>query len=504
MNDKHDPNGSVPIGTFTATTEGGEFEIPIEIVSDEDVEPSQLAIQSEPTRAYDDHTPAEVPRRKRVQTLMGVALPGATLSALPTVPAAHDPTKATNREINAAIDDVLDEDRPTSIYGFKRDSGGLKALETMLEDQLIEIPSSPPGEIVGVVGRSSDTGTYEIELREDSEPEIRRSVPVLAPAQFVEARARDAGASARSVPQPTAAGDGAGLPRREPDDVRAAAPSPTPALRPAAATASPASRPAAVSGDAVSRAAATSGAGSRAREPEREVAKKVAPVSSLAPTEIPRPRARPDAARPKGPALQVGYYLVAAMVLLGIGGWWMTSGSYRRMDESASQPMAAANVAKPSAPDPLASPKLPAEAAPAPATEPTPAPPTLAQEPEDSIPAVTREAKVRSKPRVAAKSVKPAPAVGPAPDGLAETPSRDDVRVSLDRVRSSVQACAEGRNGVAEVDVTIARNGNVTNALVGGDFGGTPQGSCIARAVRRAKFPEFKQDRYRVLFPYVL
>jgi hypothetical protein len=96
-----------------------------------------------------------------------------------------------------------------------------------------------------------------------------------------------------------------------------------------------------------------------------------------------------------------------------------------------------------------------------------------------------------------------APAPLPGSDQI-ETPSRDDVLNGLDRVRSTVRACAEGHNGVAEVDLTIAANGVVTNALVGGDFGGTPQGSCIARAVRKARFPTFKQDRYRVLFPYVL
>ena len=67
-----------------------------------------------------------------------------------------------------------------------------------------------------------------------------------------------------------------------------------------------------------------------------------------------------------------------------------------------------------------------------------------------------------------------------------------------------MQACADGRSGVAEVDVTIAANGVVTNALVGGDFRGTPQGSCIARAVRKARFPKFTKDSFRLLYPYSL
>ena len=90
------------------------------------------------------------------------------------------------------------------------------------------------------------------------------------------------------------------------------------------------------------------------------------------------------------------------------------------------------------------------------------------------------------------------------PTEVCEAPSRSDVIAGLDGVRSSVQACADGRSGVAEVDLTIAANGVVTNALVGGDFRGTPQGSCIARAVRKARFPKFTKDSFRLLYPYSL
>jgi hypothetical protein len=44
----------------------------------------------------------------------------------------------------------------------------------------------------------------------------------------------------------------------------------------------------------------------------------------------------------------------------------------------------------------------------------------------------------------------------------------------------------------------------VTHVLVGGDFAGTTEGSCIARAVRGARFPAFKQERFRILYPYAL
>jgi hypothetical protein len=74
----------------------------------------------------------------------------------------------------------------------------------------------------------------------------------------------------------------------------------------------------------------------------------------------------------------------------------------------------------------------------------------------------------------------------------------------LESVRSSVQACAAGRSGVADLDITIAHTGIVMHVLVGGDFAGTTEGSCIARAVRQARFPQFKQERFRLLYPYAI
>jgi hypothetical protein len=47
-------------------------------------------------------------------------------------------------------------------------------------------------------------------------------------------------------------------------------------------------------------------------------------------------------------------------------------------------------------------------------------------------------------------------------------------------------------------------SGRVTNARVQGQFAGTPEGSCIARAVRRARFPRFKRPSFQVTFPYRL
>jgi hypothetical protein len=75
---------------------------------------------------------------------------------------------------------------------------------------------------------------------------------------------------------------------------------------------------------------------------------------------------------------------------------------------------------------------------------------------------------------------------------------------ALSRVRGLVQTCSAGRGGVAEVELMVVSSGNVTNAVVGGDFAGTSIGSCIARAVRKARFAPFTQTTFRVVYPFAL
>jgi hypothetical protein len=85
-----------------------------------------------------------------------------------------------------------------------------------------------------------------------------------------------------------------------------------------------------------------------------------------------------------------------------------------------------------------------------------------------------------------------------------ERPSRDEVMRGLAGLRSQLVTCAAGRHGVIDTHVTIAPSGRVTYSLIGGDFVGTPQGSCMARALRLAKFAPFSGPSLKVLFPYSL
>ncbi len=86
---------------------------------------------------------------------------------------------------------------------------------------------------------------------------------------------------------------------------------------------------------------------------------------------------------------------------------------------------------------------------------------------------------------------------------LPETPSRDQVRSAMSSVQSAVQACSSGSGGVAIVTVNVAgATGRVTNAEVSGVTG--PAGSCIAKAVRKARFPKFSSRVFKIAFPYKL
>ena len=241
--------------------------------------------------------------------------------------------------------------------------------------------------------------------------------------------------------------------------------------------------------------------------------------NSLSPREISRPAA------PQGPrdtSGRSGALLVAAVMLLATGAWFLTAGTFRRatlstpaesttaaatqpttaVEKKAEQPAPPAQSPAPTSAETLSA--APATVAPAPTTSTAPAPttedtaaPSLKQ--KTALTASARGERVRRSGRASKTNATPAP-TGELPTG----PTRSEVVARLESVRSSVQACAAGRSGVADLDITIAHTGVVMHVLVGGDFAGTTEGSCIARAVRQARFPQFKQERFRLLYPYAI
>jgi hypothetical protein len=121
--------------------------------------------------------------------------------------------------------------------------------------------------------------------------------------------------------------------------------------------------------------------------------------------------------------------------------------------------------------------------------------------PGEREPTTSAQAPSEPEPAAQANVIKVTPR---STEGLPETPSRDDVLAALDPVRPKVAQCAPGQHGVAEVDITVSDTGAVTHAVVAGDFAGTPEGSCIARAVRGATFRPFQKPRFRVIDPFSL
>jgi predicted Zn finger-like uncharacterized protein len=89
---------------------------------------------------------------------------------------------------------------------------------------------------------------------------------------------------------------------------------------------------------------------------------------------------------------------------------------------------------------------------------------------------------------------------------LPDAPSRDDVKTALQGVSGAVKDCKTDAGGTAAVNVVFSgKTGRVSSAKVtSGPFEGTPVGSCIASAVKRARVPRFKQSSFKVTFPYRL
>ncbi len=80
-------------------------------------------------------------------------------------------------------------------------------------------------------------------------------------------------------------------------------------------------------------------------------------------------------------------------------------------------------------------------------------------------------------------------------------PSREQVREALEGRVPALQECAGSQHGLLEARITFAGTGRVRSAIVTGAFAGTPQGSCIARQLRRVSVDAFANDSFVVQWP---
>lgn len=85
------------------------------------------------------------------------------------------------------------------------------------------------------------------------------------------------------------------------------------------------------------------------------------------------------------------------------------------------------------------------------------------------------------------------------PDAL----TKIQVQAGMNTVANNVRRCAAGRTGTVMIHARISGDtGRITRALVVGTFAGSAEGSCAARAARRARFPRFRQESLSIQYPF--
>jgi len=113
------------------------------------------------------------------------------------------------------------------------------------------------------------------------------------------------------------------------------------------------------------------------------------------------------------------------------------------------------------------------------------------------------EAPVAEAPAAEAAAVAAPVAEAPAAD-LPEAPSREQIIEGFEAVRADLLTCAAGNHGMLKSQATILGSGRVSQVLIDGVFRGTPEGSCMARTLRKAKFVAFSQPNVTISYPFSL
>ena len=85
----------------------------------------------------------------------------------------------------------------------------------------------------------------------------------------------------------------------------------------------------------------------------------------------------------------------------------------------------------------------------------------------------------------------PAPAPKRAEPTALPPLSAADISKVMAKVKTRGKACAQqvGGKGIAELKLTVGKDGKVSDAVVGGNVADTPLAACIAKAARAATFP---------------
>ncbi len=101
-----------------------------------------------------------------------------------------------------------------------------------------------------------------------------------------------------------------------------------------------------------------------------------------------------------------------------------------------------------------------------------------------------------ARPKVSDDDGRPAASAGPL--------AKSAVVAGMNSVKPKVAACYNEykQQGMAMVNVVIAKNGKVASATVTGKFAGTPTGACVEKAVKSASFPP--SDGFTTPYPFQL
>jgi hypothetical protein len=130
-------------------------------------------------------------------------------------------------------------------------------------------------------------------------------------------------------------------------------------------------------------------------------------------------------------------------------------------------------------------------------------PPTAAAETADSAEhAAVESADLKRAPLAAQSALAPSSAEPSV--ALPEQPSRDEIKRTFEALRPALEACTDNLHGTTYANVTINGSGRASYSIIEGAFAGSPQGSCMARALRTASFPRFAAASLTVRFPFVL
>ncbi len=79
--------------------------------------------------------------------------------------------------------------------------------------------------------------------------------------------------------------------------------------------------------------------------------------------------------------------------------------------------------------------------------------------------------------------------------------TREEVKSGMNAIKPLAARCGSGQSGTVTVRATISASGRVTQAVATGSYAGTPTGTCVSNAVRRAKFAR-TQSSTKVKYPF--